>query len=42
LAGEVETPEVRYSGVITAGGVEEALHLCKKAAALGLRYVKIK
>jgi L-alanine-DL-glutamate epimerase-like enolase superfamily enzyme len=42
VAGKTEGPEVRYSGVISAGGVEEALDLCKKAAALGLRDVKVK
>lgn len=42
VAGKTESPEVRYSGVISAGGVEEALGLCKKAAALGLRDVKVK
>jgi muconate cycloisomerase len=38
----VESPEVRYSGVISADGVEEALGWCKKMSALGLREVKVK
>ncbi|HEU4342750.1 MAG TPA: enolase C-terminal domain-like protein [Candidatus Binatia bacterium] len=42
VAGNVESPEVRYSGVISADGVQEALDLCKKIAALGLRDVKVK
>jgi muconate cycloisomerase len=42
IAGKTQSPEVRYSGVISAGGVEEALDLCKKARALGLRDVKVK
>jgi muconate cycloisomerase len=42
VVGKVASPEVRYSGVISADGVEEALDLCKKIAALGLRDVKIK
>lgn len=42
IVGEVESPEVRYSGVISADGVEEALGWCKKMSALGLREVKVK
>ena len=42
VAGELESPEARYSGVISAGGVEEALGWCKKISALGLREVKVK
>lgn len=42
IVGEVENPEVRYSGVISADGVEEALGWCKKMSALGLREVKAK
>jgi L-alanine-DL-glutamate epimerase-like enolase superfamily enzyme len=42
VAGQVQSPEVRYSGVISADGVEESLDLCRKMAALGLRDVKIK
>jgi muconate cycloisomerase len=42
VGGESELPEVRYSAVITAGEVEEALRLCHKAAAAGIRQVKLK
>jgi len=42
VAGNVASPEVRYSGVISADGVDEALDLCKQVAALGLRDVKVK
>jgi L-Ala-D/L-Glu epimerase len=42
VAGDVKSLNVRYSGVIPAIGPEEALRLCKKAAALGMRDVKIK
>jgi L-alanine-DL-glutamate epimerase-like enolase superfamily enzyme len=42
IFGEVESPEVRYSGVISADGVEEVLSWCKKMSALGLREVKVK
>ena len=42
VGGKVESREVRYSGVISADGVEEALDLCRKVAALGLRDVKVK
>jgi L-alanine-DL-glutamate epimerase-like enolase superfamily enzyme len=42
VAGRTESSEVRYSGVISADGVEEALDLCKKTLALGLRDVKVK
>lgn len=42
VAGEVESDEVRYSGVISADGVEDALALCNKIAALGLHHVKVK
>jgi muconate cycloisomerase len=42
VAGKVQSPEVRYSGVISADGVEDALDLCRKGAALGLSEIKIK
>jgi L-alanine-DL-glutamate epimerase-like enolase superfamily enzyme len=42
VAGKTESPEVCYSGVISADGVEEALGWCKKMSALGLRQVKVK
>jgi muconate cycloisomerase len=42
IGGERQSAEVRYSGVVSADGVEAALALCTKMKELGLREVKVK
>jgi muconate cycloisomerase len=42
IGGERQSAEVRYSGVVSADGVEAALALCAQMKELGLREVKVK